>query len=157
VGLGWDGLLAIRLFQALLGTLLVWVVYALGVQFLAQRTALLAALGTALYPLLIYITGWIYPETLFLLLFWAGLACLARALTRPGWAWPLLAGGLIGLAVWVKPQAWLFSRCCCCWPGSPVGRKLPSSASCWQCWSCWAWSCCPGWPATPSCSGAGSG
>jgi 4-amino-4-deoxy-L-arabinose transferase-like glycosyltransferase len=107
VGLGWEGLLAIRVFQALLGTLLVWVVYALGVQFLSQRTALLAALGTALYPLLIYITGWIYPETLFLLLFWAGLLCLARVVDRPGWVWPLLAGGLIGLAVWVQPQAWV--------------------------------------------------
>jgi 4-amino-4-deoxy-L-arabinose transferase-like glycosyltransferase len=106
--LGWDALPAVRLFQALLGTLLVWVVYALGQRFLAQRTALLAALGTALYPLLIYITGWIYPETLFLLLFWAGLLCLARVVDRPGWVWPLLAGGLIGLAVWVKPQAWLF-------------------------------------------------
>jgi 4-amino-4-deoxy-L-arabinose transferase-like glycosyltransferase len=108
VGLGWEGLLATRLFQALLGTLLVWVVYVFGVQVLSQRTALLAALGTALYPLLIYITGWIYPESLFLLLFWAGLACLARALTRPGWIWSPLAGGLIGLAVWVKPQAWVF-------------------------------------------------
>jgi 4-amino-4-deoxy-L-arabinose transferase-like glycosyltransferase len=74
--------LVVRLVQALLGSLLCLPIFALARQALGDRLALLAALGVAVHPMLMYMTGWIYAETVYMSLLWLGLWLLGWSISR---------------------------------------------------------------------------
>jgi 4-amino-4-deoxy-L-arabinose transferase-like glycosyltransferase len=54
--------------QAVIGALSALIIYLLGKRMLGQTTGILAGLGIAAYPLLVYMSGEVYPETLFVFL-----------------------------------------------------------------------------------------
>lgn len=96
---------AVRFLHSILGALTVLPVYYIATQLGGTRVGILAAGGVALFPLLIYITGWIYSETLLILLLWTGLAILVSGLLhQQGWV-GFLAGGILGLATLVRPES----------------------------------------------------
>jgi 4-amino-4-deoxy-L-arabinose transferase-like glycosyltransferase len=97
--------IAVRVMQALLGGVLCLVIYAIGKELFQNRaTALLASAGAAIYPLLIYVTGWIYSETLFILLFWLGILFLIRWVKTQSKVNFLSGSLLIGLATYFRPE-----------------------------------------------------
>jgi 4-amino-4-deoxy-L-arabinose transferase-like glycosyltransferase len=59
--------LPVKILQALLGGLLSWIVFAAGRRGLGEKTALVAAAWTAVYPELVVLSGYLYTETLFIL------------------------------------------------------------------------------------------
>jgi 4-amino-4-deoxy-L-arabinose transferase-like glycosyltransferase len=98
---------AVGLVQAFLGALVCIPVYAIGNQLGGWRLAGLSALGVALHPILIYMTAWVYSETLFLLLMWLGIWALVRLISNPMWSLAVAAGVLLGLSVLVRSEiAW---------------------------------------------------
>lgn len=103
-----EGLLAARLVQALLGTLTVALIGVLaGILF--GRLAGIAAVGiAAVYPEFVLTDSAILSETLFvpLTLGAAIAACLYRRSVQ-GWRWAAVAGGLTGLAILTRQNAFL--------------------------------------------------
>ncbi len=95
---------AVRLVQAILGALTCVPVYIIARRLSGDVTATLAGLGVALHPLLIYMTGWLYSETLFLWLLWIGLWLLVRMLDSGLLRRDVLAGIVLGLATLVRPE-----------------------------------------------------
>ena len=123
-------LTAVRLIQAILGALLCLPVYHIARNFGGERTAILASLAIALYPTLIYLGGWVYSETLYILLLWLGLWVLLIAVTRGqsylsyrGSGLSLAAGGLWGLATFVRPETLLlpFAMAAFVWIAKLIG------------------------------------
>lgn len=108
-------LAAVRLLQALLDSVTVLLVYGTARQLFGGRVALLAGLGTALYPLLIYETGLIIPETLSYTLQFAAIVLLLQMRTGGQRALPLLNGLLIGLTVLARPTAALWALLILLW------------------------------------------
>jgi 4-amino-4-deoxy-L-arabinose transferase-like glycosyltransferase len=98
-------LAVVRLLQALLDSVTVLLVYGIARQLFGARVALLAGLGTAFYPLLIYETGLLIPETLSYTLQFAAVFCLVIMIKRSGLFLPALAGLLIGLTILARPTA----------------------------------------------------
>jgi 4-amino-4-deoxy-L-arabinose transferase-like glycosyltransferase len=102
---------AIRIAQALLGAFTPVLLYgAVARQFPGRRSlALLAAAGVVVHPLLIYMAGLIYPETLSIFL----LALFWYLLARPASRWPYLqwamGGCLLGLICLMRPNVLLLS------------------------------------------------
>lgn len=108
-------LAAVRLLQAVLDSVTVLLVYGIARRLFGGRVALLAGLGTALYPLLIYETGLIIPETLSYTLQFAAALCLIRMLKNDR-AWPALAtGALLALTVLARPTATLWAPLILAW------------------------------------------
>ncbi len=108
-------LAAVRLLQALLDSVTVLLVYGIARQLFGGRVALLAGTGTALYPLLIYETGLIIPETLSYTLQFAAIVLLLQLHTAGHRALPLLSGLLIGLTVLARPTAALWAPLILLW------------------------------------------
>jgi len=98
----------VRLTQAVLGALLCIPVFAIARRLGGESIAVLAGLGIALHPLLIYMSGWLYSETLFLLLLWAGLWLLVRAWEGGSSHDTIAAGMALGLATYVRPEIFAF-------------------------------------------------
>jgi 4-amino-4-deoxy-L-arabinose transferase-like glycosyltransferase len=88
-----------RLAQALLDTSTILAVYLLAGRWLTRGASLLAAIAVALNPFLIYFSGLILSETMFVAMLVWGMALLA-------WrrSWPL-GGLLLALSVLVRPSA----------------------------------------------------
>lgn len=108
-GLG-GGLLAVRLFNALAGTLTVYLVYRLGREMFDRPTAWLAALAAAAWPFFIFYTALYLTESLYVLLVVAAtlyLVRLARGADRP--ADGAAAGGLLGLSLLCRPTLLAFA------------------------------------------------
>ncbi len=105
-----DGLnlVAVRLLQALISALTILPVYGVAYFLAGNRVGLFAAAGVALYPLLIYMTGWIYSETLLLLLLWVGVFLLVKGFLQSRLTIGILAGIFFGLAALVRPEIALF-------------------------------------------------
>jgi hypothetical protein len=99
----------VQLCQAILGSLLVVPIYAIARRLINPWVAVLAGLGTALHPVLIYQVGLLAPETvailLQLLLLWIALRVLQSSAAR----WPDVIGFvLVGvLAVLMRPELML--------------------------------------------------
>jgi 4-amino-4-deoxy-L-arabinose transferase-like glycosyltransferase len=95
---------ALRLLQATLDALTCVLVYFLGKSLAGSGVGLLAAAGAALYPLSLYMSAILYPETLFLFLFVAWLVLFLR-MVKNGRGWMALAGGvLFGLCMLARPS-----------------------------------------------------
>jgi 4-amino-4-deoxy-L-arabinose transferase-like glycosyltransferase len=99
---------AIRLIQAVLDAFTVVFVYFVARVLFGQRVALLAGLGTAFHPLLIYETGDFYPETLSFFLQFSATWCLVAMLRRDHVLVAFVAGILMGLTVLARPTATLW-------------------------------------------------
>lgn len=110
---------ALAVVQALLGALLVWLVFACGRRVASDRAALLATALAAVHPGLIAYTTKFHPfvldSLLLLLVLWTS---LAFAPARP-WRSALAVGGALGLCVWTRATVlaglpvigwWLWTR-----------------------------------------------
>jgi 4-amino-4-deoxy-L-arabinose transferase-like glycosyltransferase len=95
---------AIRVVQALLDASTILAVYFLARKWLEDRAALFAAAIVAINPFLIYFSGLILSETLFVALLMWGMLLIIRA--REPWRIGWIAGGLLlGVAALVRPSA----------------------------------------------------
>jgi 4-amino-4-deoxy-L-arabinose transferase-like glycosyltransferase len=103
----------VRLAQALLGALTCVPVYWVASRFGGKGVALIAALGVAVYPLLIYFTGWQIAETIAIFLYWGALAAFLRAKDTQKAMWIVLAGLLFGMGSLVRPQMMLLPVALC--------------------------------------------
>ncbi len=130
-------LAAVRVVQAALDAGMVLVVYAIARLLFGSRAAALAGLGVALYPLLIYETGLLIPETLSYMLQFGAILLLLRMAEparseqvqrRPsGEMRALFAGFLIGLAVLARPTAAAWAPLAVLWVWWP--GRLPRAAA----------------------------
>ena len=93
--LGLGNLLLYRLIMAILGVATCWFVFDVARSIFGRRPALLTLLALALYPALIYFSGVVLTETLFLFFFAALINIIIRFRERPQWWLAALAG-----AVW---------------------------------------------------------
>ncbi|MFC1525139.1 ArnT family glycosyltransferase, partial [Planctomycetota bacterium] len=92
-------LFVIRFIQALLSTLSCLVVYLIGKKVFDQRTGLIAAVITAIYPFFIFFSGLILTETIFILLLLVFIYLLIN-LEQRGNIWlAVLAGVINGVAI----------------------------------------------------------
>jgi len=110
--LGTNNLATLRLAQAVLGTATVIVTYQVAMLAFSQyRLALLAALLVALHPVLLYLTGLVYPETLAILLTMLALWLLKVVTTEPPQRTgvPLVLGSLLGAIVLMRPSMLIFA------------------------------------------------
>lgn len=113
----WRSITAVKIAQSILGVLAVLLVAALAHRVGGARSAMGAALVTALYPPLIWTSAYVLSETLYTLLtlaaayvMWLNLDALKRsnisgAATSARF---LAAGALVGLAVLTRPELLLF-------------------------------------------------
>jgi 4-amino-4-deoxy-L-arabinose transferase-like glycosyltransferase len=99
---------AIRVLQAVLGTLTAYIVFLLGRRMYDETTAVVAAAICSFYPSLIATTGLLLTETTFTLLLC--LACLAmeRYLATGSWRWIMGFGIILGLGALTRSILWLF-------------------------------------------------
>ncbi len=104
-----ESITAVGLVQAVLGALLCLAIFRFTERLFSVPVALLSAAAVAVNPLLIYITPWVYSETLFLLLLWLALWLWTVSLEQPFSALRLAATGiLLGLATLVRPEVVIF-------------------------------------------------
>lgn len=145
-----DRLIAVRLVQALLGVVCVWLVYRLTDQFVPSEcreqgqgqgrrwtVPLIAAALVAFNPYFVVTSALILSEAVFLPLMLAGLWALAvlwagagaELPARRGWAWALGGGLAWGAAVMVRPSWALFvPASLLAWVGfSGAGRRVAAA------------------------------
>ncbi len=89
---GMGNLLLYRLIMALLGTATCWIVFDVTRRIFGDRAARLTLLVLAVYPALIYFTGVVLTETLFIFLFAAIINLIVRFRERPRLIFAVLAG-----------------------------------------------------------------
>lgn len=94
---------AARIFQALLGALIVWLVFLVSKRLLTPRAAWLAAGLTALNPFLIFVSGYLLTENLYIVL----LLLILIVAPEPTWSWrrTVPTGLLVGLCMLTRPTA----------------------------------------------------
>lgn len=96
----------VRLIQAFLGALACSLVFLIAVRVGGYTTALIAGLMIAFHPVTVFITGWLYSETIFILLLTAAIWSLFL-LKKPVWIRGLLAGGFLGSAIYFRPEVFV--------------------------------------------------
>lgn len=92
-------LLAVKIVQALVGSLLIPAVFLVGARVFGPRTATTASFATAVYPELIWYASHFWCETLFLSLFWWAIERLTEADRSGSRRAAVAAGALFGLAI----------------------------------------------------------
>ena len=92
-------LLAIKLAQALIGSLLIPAVFRIASRVFGPRTAIFAGAFAAVYPELIWYSAHFWSETLFLSLFWWAMERVIAADERSSRRAAAMAGVLFGLAI----------------------------------------------------------
>jgi len=107
--------LAIKLVQALLGALTVWIVYGLGRRWMDHSRGLLAAWICALYPTLIAFTHYLWSETLFIFLFTLGVWLLTRSNRLLDARLAAGAGAVFGLAALTRGVLFFLLPVICLW------------------------------------------
>jgi 4-amino-4-deoxy-L-arabinose transferase-like glycosyltransferase len=100
-------ILPVQIIQALLGALLVWVIYLITRRLFTTGAAIAAAAVVCFYPDLIIYSGLLFSETLYNFLFYAGVFLLAIMWTAwtPRTHLVLPAGVAIGLAALARTEA----------------------------------------------------
>ena len=101
-------LLAMRVMQALLGVVSVWLAYLLGRELFGTKEALAAAAVTAVYPFFLVFSVLLLSEALFITLLLAGAVCLAKALGSGSESERERASSLSP-----SPSPFTFSAVCC--------------------------------------------
>ena len=99
---------AYGLFQALLGTLTVWLLYRLARAMAGWRAGLLAGWAAALYPSHVLLVGQPHSTVLHACILVAILLVCWRVLEQPVVTRALLAGGLLGILALGRPQMVVF-------------------------------------------------
>jgi 4-amino-4-deoxy-L-arabinose transferase-like glycosyltransferase len=94
--------LPVKIIQSLLGGLLCWVVFAAARRSLGDRTALVAAAWTAVYPELVVLSGFLYTETLFILAEAAVFLYLLSAFREDRMRDWILAGFFLGVSILIR-------------------------------------------------------
>lgn len=87
-----------RIGQALLGGVLVLAISGIAIMVFDRRTAILAGIGTAFYPQLIYLAGVFYAEHMFAVLLSVMVFALVRWQVCQKSSWLIVGGMLMGLA-----------------------------------------------------------
>ncbi len=95
----WGSLLAIKLVQALVGSLLIPAVFRVAFKIFGSRPAVVAAVFVAFYPELIWYSAHFWCETVFLSLLWWAIERLLVADDSSSRRAAVMAGVLFGLAV----------------------------------------------------------
>lgn len=118
--LGIGNYIAIRMIQAIIGALSTLIIYLLGKRMFGQTIGILASVGASVYPLFVYMTGELYPETLFiflfsLLLFLAFQVSTSRPTGIDSWS-NALYGILFGLTTLSRPNVLIFLPVLVIWP-----------------------------------------
>lgn len=93
---------AVRIAGALLGTLVVLLVWLLGRRVVGERAAWWAALAAALVPSLAWIHAGLLSETLYLPLVLAAVLLVVRLAETPSWRWAAGAGVVLGASVMTR-------------------------------------------------------
>ncbi len=101
-------LAAVRILQAGLDAVTVLFVYGIAKRVVGSRPAVLSGIGVAVYPLLIYETGLLIPETLSYTLQFGAAWCLILMLGRNHLALPWITGVLMGLTLLARPTTTLW-------------------------------------------------
>jgi 4-amino-4-deoxy-L-arabinose transferase-like glycosyltransferase len=104
---GADNFQAVRLVQALLSLINVWIVYRLGREAFSPRVGLWAAGLFAFYPTLLGMNNLILTEVLFTLLLTAACYAVLLYFRRERGGYLALAGVLLGLAALTRSVVWL--------------------------------------------------
>jgi len=108
-------LLALRLVEAILGTVTVGLLGVVGARLFGRRAGLIAAALMALHPVLAFLPVTEYSETTVVLVIALGLGAAFEGWRRGGW-WRWAASGLFfGVATLVRPNVVLM------WPGLALG------------------------------------
>jgi 4-amino-4-deoxy-L-arabinose transferase-like glycosyltransferase len=107
-------LLAGRIFQVAVSTVSIWLLFRL-VRRVSMGTAVLAAWGLALYPLVVYASGTLYPQTLDIFYLLCLFNLLADHVERPSAVKLPLAGVAMGLAALTVPTVLLVSPVLAAW------------------------------------------
>lgn len=103
-----DGLWAMRLSQSLLDGLNVWGIFVLGGSIYSPRVGWIGALAYAVYPVSIYMAGLGQPEWLLTLCITGGAFVWLRARRTNSFRDYVALGGLLGAALLLKPNYYLF-------------------------------------------------
>jgi 4-amino-4-deoxy-L-arabinose transferase-like glycosyltransferase len=122
---------AARICQALLSGVLVLAMFWLADVFFGRKTAYLTALGIALYPPFIYLSGVFYAEHTYMLLMAVTLCSLAQWQQRRRASWLIVAGILMGLTALCRPVFLVFFPFAAAyvWWRAPRKSKLRCSLS----------------------------
>jgi hypothetical protein len=96
-------LVAVRLVQAVLGAFTCMLLSLIGARLAGRAVAWLAGLGLAVHPLYVGFTGWLYTETLYILLFVLGLFLWVELGRKPTWNRTALLGLVWGLTALARP------------------------------------------------------
>lgn len=100
-------LLLVQLFQAFLGTVAVLIVYLMARNFAQPKAAFWAGVIVAIHPWLIYWTGFILTETLFVFLLASSVLFFTRMMRTPSLRIGVVVGVTFGLASLCRPLALL--------------------------------------------------
>jgi 4-amino-4-deoxy-L-arabinose transferase-like glycosyltransferase len=98
----------VRIFQVVLGALIVFLTYKLGAEAFNPRVGLIGAAICAVYPSLVIYCHLILTETLFTLLFCLTCFSFLRLLKTASPAWAVFAGIFMAMASLVRSVLWLF-------------------------------------------------
>jgi len=94
----------VRLVQAILGTVICWIMYLIGKELADEKVGLLSAAIMAFHPIFIYTVSALYPIILFTLLISIIVLLLIKFLSQNKTIiWLALIGLLIGLAMLTRP------------------------------------------------------
>jgi 4-amino-4-deoxy-L-arabinose transferase-like glycosyltransferase len=99
------GYVAPRIVQSVLGALTACIVFALAKSLFSRHVALLAALGVALYPSLIYVSGFFYVSSLETFLLALSVYLLFLSSKNDSFLFLLLSGFVIGIAALCRPAS----------------------------------------------------
>jgi 4-amino-4-deoxy-L-arabinose transferase-like glycosyltransferase len=97
--------LAVQVVQAILGAITCWLVYAIGQRLFNTSTGILSALIMSVYPPLVYVSGLLMSEQLFIFLLILSIFLLIRNGRNPSCRWTSLSGICLGLASLTRPAA----------------------------------------------------
>ena len=115
----------VRVTQALLGALAVWLTYWIGDRMGGRRVGLTAAAVSAFYPFFIYYAAQLLTETLFMTLMLGVFAAALRAERGPTVGWHALLGLLVGLAALCRAEAFYVGLALVVWSSWRAESELP--------------------------------
>ena len=121
-------LLAIKVLQALIGSLLIPAIFRVAGRAFGVRTAVAAACIAAFYPELVWYSAHFWCETLFLAILWWAVERLMAADETSSIRTAAVAGALFGLAVLTRETILYLVPLCALWLGWTRTRPRPALA-----------------------------